>query len=194
MTTTDDLRAWQPVVNAFESLGVEYHIGGSVASMHHGMMRTTIDIDLVARLDESHVDRFVAMLGDAYYAEPTMIRDAIRRQSSFNLIHLDTMYKIDVFAMLDTPFDQSVRRRVVDGEFATSRGRVFPFTSAEDIILHKLLWYRAGEGVSERQWLDVIGVLQIKHDQLDDDYLTHWANELGILDLLDRARRESTID
>ena len=58
--------------------------------------------------------------------------------------------------------------------------------SPEDIILNKLEWYKAGNQVSERQWLDVLGVIKVQGDSLDLDYLKHWAKELDVLDLLEK--------
>ena len=60
-------------------------------------------------------------------------------------------------------------------------------TTAEDIVLAKLEWYRAGGEVSDRQWRDVLGVLRVQGDRLDQEYLRLGADELGLADLLDRA-------
>src|SRR5262245_45741668 len=88
-----------PVVAAFDQLGVRCMIGGSVASTHHGIARTTIDADLVADLPLGAVGRLVDLLGTSYYIDADMIRDAIRRRSSFNLVHLDTAFKVDVYVL-----------------------------------------------------------------------------------------------
>ena len=47
----------------------------------------------------------------------------------------------------------------------------FYFSSPEDIIIHKLQWYKMGGFVSERQWLDIIGVVKVQADLLDKKYL-----------------------
>ena len=65
-------------------------------------------------------------------------------------------------------------------------------TTAEDIVLHKLEWYRLGGGVSERQWQDVLGVFRVQGATLDRAYLERWASDLGVADLLARAIREAT--
>jgi hypothetical protein len=65
--------------------------------------------------------------------------------------------------------------------------------SPEDIILLKLEWYRLGGGTSERQWQDILGVLQVQAGRLDQAYLDHWSADLGIADLLQRARQESAV-
>lgn len=188
----EDLRlALAPVADALEALGVDYRVGGSVASSALGVGRSTLDIDLVADLPLRHVDAFVAHLGDAYYADGDMIRDAIRRRWSFNVIHLATMMKIDVFILKQRAFDRVAFARVTPSALDEQHDRVFPLTTAEDIILHKLEWYRLGDGVSERQWQDVLGVFRVQGAALDRAYLERWARELGVDDLLARACTEA---
>lgn len=191
MTAQDDLAALEPVADALESMGVEYYIGGSVASSVHGIARATIDIDVVAALQPEHVEHFVSSLHDAYYVEAEPIRQAIAHERAFNLIHLATMYKIDVFIMRDRPFDQCARGRTARQSLAPDSDRCFSIASPEDTILNKLEWYRDGHEVSERQWSDVIGVIRVQHPHLDRQYLDQWSDQLGIRDLLDRAIAEA---
>jgi hypothetical protein len=122
-----------------------------------------------------------------------MIKNAIRARSSFNLIHLPTSYKIDVFLPSARPFERSVRERVVRSRLPAIEDREVPIVSAEDIILNKLEWYRQGGEVSERQLSDVLGVMKVQAGSLDDAYLRRWAAQLGVSDLLERARREAGV-
>src|SRR5437588_12973607 len=91
MNTPDILAATIPIIDALEQLAVTYHIGGSVASSINGIPRLTIDIDLVADLRLEHVRPLVKQIEESYYIDADTVRDAIRRKSSFNAIHLDTM-------------------------------------------------------------------------------------------------------
>lgn len=189
---TDEIRAaLDPVADAFEALGVSYRVGGSVASSALGVARTTLDIDLVADLRAAHVAPFVERLEADYYVDADMIRDAIRRRASFNVIHLATMMKVDVFVLGARPFDRVAFGRVINEPLGDDRERIFPLTTAEDIVIHKLDWYRLGGGVSERQWADVLGVLKLQGDALDRAHLAHWAEEIGVTDLLERALAEA---
>ncbi len=111
MNDSDILTAIKPVAEAFEKLGISYYIGGSVASSAYGIARSTLDVDMVSDLEIRHIFPLVGMLGSAYYIDAEMIADAIRRRFSFNLIHLETMLKIDVFILKDSSYDKAAFRR-----------------------------------------------------------------------------------
>jgi hypothetical protein len=182
------VQAVAPLVHALDTMGVEYLIGGSVASSTYGLPRSTMDVDTVLSLEHRHVPELVQQLGTTYYIDADMIRDALDRQSSFNIIHLDTMIKIDVFVLKDQPFDKMAfsRRRLDKLEDAPDSPK-FYFSTAEDVILHKLLWYRQGGETSHQQWQDLTGIVKVQGDALDHAYLEKWAAKLGLKDLLDRA-------
>ncbi|HKV02247.1 MAG TPA: hypothetical protein VJQ26_08990 [Ktedonobacteraceae bacterium] len=181
-----------PLVDAFEQLGVSYYIGGSVASSAYGLPRTTIDADLVADLRIEHVRPLVQQLQNAYYIDADMIRDAIKHRSEFNIIHFETMLKVDVFIQKTRAFDRETRRRVRQEKLdETSSDHVFLLASPEDVILNKLEWYKMGGEVSERQWNDILGVLKVQGTSLDLAYLRQWAAALGVTSLLDRALEDA---
>ena len=175
-----------PIVEAFEQLGVDYHIGGSVASSAHGIIRATFDADLVAVLRQEHVRPFVKLLEGNYYIDADAVRDAIRRKSSFNAIHLDTMLKVDIFIPKARLFDQEELHRV-QLKALIKDTRPFYIASPEGTILNKLERYKMGGGVSDRQWNDILGVLKVPGSNLDMDYLQRWAKALDVADLFQRA-------
>ena len=182
------------VVNVFERLHIPYLVGGSMASALYGVVRSTLDADIVADFHLEKVGALIKALGIDFYADEAMIQDAIRHQSSFNLIHLKTMFKVDVFIRKDRPYDRVQFERRVEQVFATNPEQKVFILTAEDIILAKLEWYRMGGEVSDRHWRDILGVLTVQADRLDRDYLRKWAVELGVADLLHRAFIETGVE
>lgn len=182
-------RAVLPVVDLFESWDVPFHLGGSVASSFLGMARSTLDADLVADLKPIHGSMLLQALQETYYLLEDRIFSAIRQRKSFNLIHLATMFKVDIFVQPRSPFDRQVMARRISLK-VRDIDRSLHFCTAEDIILHKLLWFQEGNQVAQRQWRDVQGVLRLQAESLDRDYLKQWARELGISDLLGEALEE----
>lgn len=179
-----------PVAAAFDELGIEYYLAGSVISSLFGIARATADVDVIANLRREHVAAFVAKLEDTYYIDADVVLDAVVRRSMFNVIHLGTMLKVDVY-IASTRFDRSaISRRHDDTIVAEGPLRSFAVASAEDVILHKLRWYRDGGEVSDRQWSDVLGVLRVQR-ALDLAHMRRWAAELEIGDLLERALVEA---
>lgn len=177
------------VVEVFEKLGISYLIGGSVASSVHGIPRSTQDADLVADIKDSEVTELIMQLGDRYYLSEQAVREAIQRQFSFNLIDQQTLLKVDVFILKDQPFNQASFSRRQEAQ-VEENFRHFNIYTPEDILLQKLIWFQAGGGVSERQWLDVLGILKMQ-ESLDRSYLDEWAARLNLADLLAKAWQEA---
>ncbi len=145
MKHPDILLAVKPVVETFEQLTIPYFIGGSVASSVYGLARATMDVDVVADIALAQVPSFVECLRDEYYVEERMIKVAISGVSSFNLIHLETMMKIDIFIPERVPYHASASaRKLKDRLVPDDGGSVFYLSSPEDVILSKLRWYEAG--------------------------------------------------
>ncbi|MBA2287592.1 MAG: hypothetical protein H0W02_19120 [Ktedonobacteraceae bacterium] len=192
MSQTMVLAAMIPVIETLDRLEIDYYVGGAVASLAHGIYRTTADVDIIAEISLEKVQAFVHSLQETYYVDADMIKDAIKHRSEFNVIHLDTMFKVDIFLPKRRPFDQAVRHRVQKTELKILEERsIFNMESPEDVILSKLEWYKIGGGVSERQWGDILGVLKVQRQKLDREYLRHWAVEIGVADLLTRALQEA---
>lgn len=191
MIAEDAFLAIKPLFAALEILGVDYLIGGSLASAVWGVPRSTLDVDLVTNLGDSQTGAFVRLLGNAYYADEEAIRRAVRQQASFNIIHLETMFKVDVFLLKDTPYAQMefAPRRLIDLGIEPERKAYF--SSPEDTVLSKLKWYKLGGGISDRQWYDIVGILKVQTNKLDCRYMDLWARKLGLSDFLSQAWDEA---
>jgi len=181
------------VARVLEDLRIPYAVGGSLASSMHGIPRSTQDGDLVADLRAEHVQPFLAAVADIFYVSPERVFQAVQRRSSFNLVHLKTVIKVDVFVLKAEPLDlqEMARRQVLPVPGAP--GTTLQVASAEDTILQKLLWYEKGHRVSDRQWDDVLGVLKVQRTALDFDYLREWAQQAGVDDLLTKAFEDAGI-
>ncbi len=188
----DSIRVTLLVTNTLERLGIPYAVGGSLSSSLYGVMRSTLDADILADMRSEHIQPLVAALSKDFYADDEMMRDAIERHSSFNLIHYETSFKVDIFIPKARLFDRMQLQRRRAAILATDPEQELYVTSAEDVILSKLEWYRMGGEVSDRQWLDVLGVLKTRAGALDIEYLREWAKELKVSDLLKKALAEST--
>lgn len=187
MKTPDILEVTLKVVKAFDSLGIEYYIGGSIASSAYGVARSTLDVDMVANMNSDQAQALEELIEKEFYVDIDTIINAIAQHSSFNLIHLDSMLKIDVFIHKDQPFSNRVFMRRTEKLVSEDIPDKLCFPSPEDIILIKLDWYKsAGESLSQ-QWNDILGVLKVQGIKLDLDYLKTWAKELGVSGLLERV-------
>lgn len=175
------------VIDILDELGIPYLVGGSLASALHGVVRTTQDTHIVAEVYPKHVKSLQKKLGDSFYLSTDAIRDAIRNRSSFNLIHLESMFKVDIFIPKRRAFETEQFKRRAQQIVASNPDRTAYIASAEDTILTKLEWYKLGGEISERQWRDVLGVLKVQSGKLDFEYLQYWANQLSVADLLKLA-------
>lgn len=179
------------LLQALDELGIRYYAGGSVASSIHGIARYTQDVDIVAELRPEQTHGLAARLGSAFYADEGQMRDALRFGRSFNVIHFASGFKIDIFPMQKDAFHA--------GELSRSERKVWHVdaessveivvASAEDTILEKLIWYKRGGGISDRQWSDVLGIVASR--PVDWSYLREWAPTLGVAELLERVFAEA---
>jgi hypothetical protein len=183
----DSLAVVLHVIEILESLEVRYHLGGSFASAIHGVPRQTMDADLVVDLDIDKVARLVGRLRGDFYVDLDVAKDAVAKRGTFNAIHLESGFKVDVFIKGPGEFDELELERSTQVQVTQDPPRSAYVKTAEDTVLRKLQWFRSGGEVSERQWRDVLGVLAASGAALDRAYLLRWAAVLGVTDLLERA-------
>jgi len=180
------------VTRRLELLGIPYVVGGSVASSTWGQMRQTNDADIAILLDTARVDGLVSAFGEPFFISLAELREALLSEAPFRsvqLLHMDEAFKVDLFLLHA-------------GEYETTeleRGRaveIFPgstvrFSAPENVILAKLRWFVLGNQVSDRQWNDIVTVLEVQDGKLDEGYLDRWALHFGVAELLTDARSQA---
>lgn len=191
MSNLNDFTAVAAFVDVLESLDIEYAIGGSIASSVHGCVRFTQDADVTVVPFDQKIDAFCDALAGDFYLSKEAIRQAHHRSGSFNVIHFNTAFKVDVFIGPPSLFQKQILLRSRKMRLDESFPKEFKLVSPEDIILLKLQWYKDGGAVSERQWNDIQGVLESQRETIDIPYLKQWAQKLSLSDLLENALRQA---
>jgi len=180
------------IIGTFERLDIPYVVGGSFASSVWGHPRQTRDIDVNLWLEHGHVERLVTSFQADYLISDAEIERTLHESEeyrSFQILHIETLFKVDAFVPHHSRFAESVlagarRVQIVPGLEANCM-------SPEDVIIHKLRWFELGNRVSDRQWNDIVQVLDIQREQLKIDYLLKWSDHFGLKDLFLEAMRET---
>ncbi len=191
MSELREIQVLQRLAEVLDTLGIPYAIGGSIASSVYGTVRFTRDADIAMLPFPSAADRFYALLKDEFYINEEAMQQALNCSGTFNIIHFDTAFKIDIFLLGPSDFEQQllVRSKMVRlGETPESD---LCFVSPEDVILLKLRRLAESDGFEEDQWEDILGVLAIQGQALDFHRLAEFARTLAVEDLLERAVAEA---
>ena len=165
------------------SASIAFMLTGSVALSYYATPRMTRDIDIVMAVDRGHTEKISNLFGTDYYVSAEAVTDAVQRKSMFNIIHFDSVIKVDFIVLKDTPFAMAAferRRELVLGSFQTT------IISREDLILSKLDW--AKDSGSEMQLRDVRSLLAASCDL---EYLRHWAEDLSLNETLESLLKVS---
>ena len=179
------------VADILESVNIIYAIAGSMVGTIYGRIRTTLDVDIVADLHPDQGEQFIQRLAGLFYFDVQAVNNAVLTRIHFNLIHLETTFKVDIFVPKTRAFDQQIFSRRVKSNITSTSDRQAYFVTAEDLILAKLEWYQQSGDTSERQWQDVLAIIHTQDRTLDQDYLRRWAKNLNILKLLEKALTEA---
>ena len=179
------------VAKILEQQQIVYVLVGSLASSMHGMYRSTADIDIVADVKPAQVVPLLNALQDNFYVDEHAVREAIDRRQSFNAIHFDSVFKVDIFIPKSDSFSRKQIERRELRKLAPDVEQMVYVATVEDTILAKLRWYDSGGRVSNPQWTDVVGMIGASATRLDLEYLGEWAETLGLTDLLKKAFDEA---
>lgn len=186
MNITVIVHTLTPLADAFEFYGIPYHLTGSLASSVYGKPRTVQGIEVVADIKFSQVPALVTRLEKTYDVKDVAIREAIEQRGSFNLIHHDTLQKIEVVLPAYRAYSQIKQGRVL--RYALEQGsRAFYVASPEDTILMLLERYKGGGQRFQRLWEAIVEILVMRGSTLDLAYLGLWATSLNVALLLEQA-------
>jgi hypothetical protein len=189
----EPIRILMQVSRILDNLAIPYLICGSVASSILGIPRATQNIDLVIDLPSAKVKDFVTAFQTEFYIDSDAVMQAVQRSASFNAVHFETVQKIDFFIKKQNDFAvEEMRRRFAVAVDEAVNDKVF-IATPEDVILQKLVWYKLGSRISERQWNDILGVIKVQGDRLDRNYLSNWAERFAVTDLIDETLRTAAL-
>ncbi len=157
-------------------IGVTYYLTGSMASNYWGIPRTTHDLDFVIQLPVAAVPQIVKEFSEDFHIDEIAVRAVFQPPHQFNAIDTRSALKVDFWLAGPEPFDQEMLRRRCG---STLFGETAWIATAEDVILHKLLWNTLTP--SEGQLADAAGVVSVQRSKLDEGYLKKWAEHLDVL-------------
>ncbi len=171
---SDELEVLKQVAQRLEASGIPYMITGSMAANLYTSPRTTRDIDIVVELLERDLNKFISLFESDYYLDAETVREAVKSEAMFNLIHNEYIVKVDFVVRKDTLYR---RREFARRKKITVDDRDLYVVSPEDLILSKLEW--AKDSRSEVQMNDVRNLLK-SVKRLNRGYLIRWAKALGV--------------
>jgi YbbR domain-containing protein len=183
---SDPIRVINKVAQIFQKHGIDYLVGGSLASSLHGIPRATQDVDIVADLSGKDIGKIAELLSVGFFVDEEMMKKAVSRKASFNIIEKENIFKVDIFVMGFDEASITEMSRRVPYQINDDNQSVY-ICSAEDIIAHKLYWYKLAEGISERQWNDALNVIKVQKNRLDIEYLKQVCSARGVTELLEKA-------
>jgi hypothetical protein len=178
---SEEIKLIKKIANRMESAGIEYMMTGSMALALYSRPRMTRDIDIVVQIVPSGIEDVVNLFKDEFYIDRESVRKAVLERGMFNIIHTETVIKVDMIVRKDEDYrvEEFLRRRKIDMD-----GTKVWVVAPEDLVLSKLVWAKQSD--SELQFKDVRQVLANLKD-LDMAYLAKWSKALGVHGLLEKA-------
>lgn len=170
------------VANLLTEAGVEYMITGSMAMAVYAVPRMTRDIDMVIHVTPGDAGKIVSLFHEDYYIDETNVQEAIQTRGMFNIIHNESIIKVDFIVRKDDEYriTEFSRKRQMEIE----EGTVW-VVAPEDLILSKLVWAKQSDS---RMQLNDANQILAGVTSLDDDYLESWSQKLDVNDLLNEIR------
>ncbi len=191
MAEPEEYLVLKQFADVLDGLKINYAIGGSIASSVYGKVRFTQDADITVAAFADKAEQLYTILKENFYISKDTMYEAISNRGSFNIIHLTSAFKIDIFIQKDDDFHRQLFFRKKKIKLDDSIEHLFDIVSAEDIILLKLQWYQSSGCISEHQWSDVLGILAVQSESLNMKYLKSCSEMLELDDILQKAIDEA---
>jgi len=187
MAEPEEYLVLKQLIDTLDDFKIDYAIGGSIASSLYGKVRFTQDADITVAAFGDRAEQLYNVLKESFYVSREAMYQAVSNRGSFNIIHLESAFKIDIFIQKDDDFHRQLFLRRKKVKLDESIQHFFDIVTAEDIILLKLQCYQSAGCISERQWSDVLGVFVVQSQMLDMKYLRSCSEKLGLSDILQKA-------
>lgn len=178
----NDSEVLQLVCQRLDDADIGYMISGSVALSFYTEPRMTRDIDIVIHLKKDDTDTMIGLFGKDFYIDRDMMQGAISNQSMFNVIHLDSLIKVDFIIRKS---DQYRLLEFCNRKTKKIKGQDVSVVSIEDLIISKLYW--AKDSLSEIQLKDISNLMKVEFDL---EYVKKWCGHLGLEAILEKVLNE----
>ncbi len=185
LQASDIQEAMLPLLDVAERLDVPALLIGSVAGSIYGFPRSVHDVDIMVDFSSQHSTFLLEQLAHSYVFDPHAVISAVQQHTSFSMLHLSRLIKVDVL-LPSTVFDNTLWERRQAQELIEGRAPLF-VASAEDVTLLTLLQYHAQGTSADDRWNDILGILKVQAPTVDCVYLERQATALGIEELLSQA-------
>lgn len=168
-----------------EGSGIDYMLVGSMAGNYWGVPRSTHDIDFVIEYEAEQISQIVDAFQDEFFIQEISVESGLRPPHQFNALDNRSALKVDFFRVAgdEYEFERFRRRRRV-----TLFEQPAWIAAPEDVLLHKLRWHTISP--TDRQLTDARGIFLVSGEDLDREYMDHWARQIGVSELLDDALGE----
>jgi hypothetical protein len=179
----EELELLKDVALRLENAGFEYMMTGSMALAFYSTPRMTRDIDIILQLSYTDVGKIVVLFKEDFYIDENSVRQAVRDQSMFNIIHHESVLKVDFIIRKDEEYrkEEFLRKRKI-----TIEGSQVSIVSPEDLILSKLVWAKTSQSALQ---LRDVKQMMLNNQKIDAAYLTKWSRALGVEELLQSAKK-----
>ncbi len=159
---------------------------GSIALSQYAIPRSTVDIDIIVAISNAVLPEFFDEFQNDYYIPTGSARNAVARSSMFNLLHNETLVKVDCILLKPDEFQRNAFSRKQRVNYADEFD--LWIISRDDLIISKLIWSK--KSGSDRQLDDVAGILK---NGFDSEYVEYWVAQLGLQNEFDESRRRTEI-